>query len=139
MRRIKFTEEEIRQLKHESVYHKHPLVRRRMQALHLKAEGLPHRKIGEILDICPRTLGRYLDAFLNGAEAGRVEALKDLNYKGKPNRLMEKKDEIIAHLEENPPATQKEAQAKIKALTGIQRSLPQVREFLKKTGFSAAR
>jgi transposase len=76
---------------------------------------------------------------LNGTEVGRVEVLKELNYKGKPNRLMEKKDEIIAHLEENPPATQKEAQARIKALTGIQRSLPQVREFLKKTKFAAAR
>jgi transposase len=139
MRQIEFTEEEVKQLKYESVYHKHAVVRRRMQALLLKAEGLPHRKIGEILDICPRTLGRYLDAYLKGSEAGRVEALKGLNYKGKPNRLMEKKDEIIAHLEKNPPATQKEAQARIKELTGIQRSLPQVREFLKKTGFSVAR
>jgi transposase len=49
--------------------------------------------------------------------------------------LMEKKDEIIAHLEENPPATQKEARARIKELTGIQRSLPQVREILKKQDF----
>jgi transposase len=135
MRQIEFTAEEVRQLKYESVYHKHSLVRRRMQALHLKAEGLSHGKIGAILDICPRSLGRYLDTFLKGAEAGRVEALKELNYKGKPNRLMEKKDEIIAHLEENPPATQKEARARIKELTGIQRSLPQVREFLKKQDF----
>jgi len=42
-------------------------------------------------------------------------------------------------LEANPPATRKEAQARIKALTGIQRSLPQVGEFLKKTGFSVGR
>src|SRR5882757_5138561 len=124
MRHIEFTEEEVKQLKYESIYHKHPVVRRRMQTLQLKAEGMSHKKIGEILGICPRTLGRYLDAFLNGAEAGRVDALKDLNYKGKPNRLMERKEEIIAYLEENPPATQKEAQAKIKTLTGIQRSLP---------------
>jgi transposase len=139
MRQIKFTEEEITQLKYESLYHKHALVRRRMQALLLKAEGLSHAKIGEIVDICPTTLRKYFDTFLNGAEAGRVEALKELKYKGKPNRLMEKKVEIIAHLEENPPATQKEAQAKIKELTGIQRSLPQVREFLKKTRFVVAR
>lgn len=139
MRQIKFTEEEITQLKHESLYHEHALVRRRMQALLLKSERMPHAKIGERLDICPTTLRRYFDAFLKGAEVGRVEALKELNYKGKPNRLMEKKDEIIAHLEENPPATQKEAQAKIKELTGIQRSLPQVREFLKKTGFVAGK
>jgi len=140
MRQIKFTEEEITQLKYESLYHKHALVRRRMQALLLKAEGLSHAKIGEILCICPTTLRKYFDLFLNGADhMGRVAALKELNYKGKPNRLMEKKAEIIAHLEENPPATQKEAQARIKALTGIQRSLPQVREFLKKTKFVAAR
>ena len=136
MRQIKFTEEEITQLKHESIYHEHALVRRRMHALLLKSDGWSHAKIGERLDICPTTLRRYFDTFLNGAEVGRVEALKELNYKGKPNRLMEKKDEIIAHLEENPPATHKEAQARIKGLTGIQRSLPQVREFLKKPGSS---
>jgi transposase len=139
MRRIKFTEAEITQLRYESLYHKHALVRRRTQALLLKAEGLPHAKIGERLGICPTTLRKYFDTFLNGAETGRVEALKELNYKGKPNRLMEKKDEIIAHLEKEPPATHKEAQARIKELTGIQRSLPQVREFLKKVGFAAER
>lgn len=52
---------------------------------------------------------------------------------------MEKKDEIIAHLEKDPPATHKEAQARIRELTGIQRSLPQVSEFLKKAGFAAER
>jgi len=137
MRRIKFTEDEIAKLRHESIHHNHVLVRRRTQALLLKAEGLPHAKIGERLDICPTTLRKYFDLFLSGTETGRVEALKEVNYKGKPNRLMEKKDEIIKHLEENPPTTQKEAQAMIKELTGIQRSLPQVREFLKKTGFAA--
>lgn len=139
MRQIKFTEEEITQLKYESVYHKHPVVRRRMQALLLKTEGLSHAKIGEVQDICPTTLRKYLDIFLDGAEVGRVEALKGLNYKGKPNRLMEKKDVIIEYLEKNPPATQKEAQAKIKERTGLQRSLPQVGEFLKKTKFVVAK
>jgi transposase len=61
-----------------------------------------------------------------------VEGLKQLNYTGTPNRLMEKNAEIIPMLEADPPATYKEAQAQIKAQTGVQRSLPQVREFLKK-------
>lgn len=102
-----------------------------MQALRLKAQGVAHKKNGEILGIGQTTLRKYLDAFL----AGRVAGLKELNYKGKPNLLMEKKDEIISMLEANPPATYKEAQARIKTQTGLQRSLPQVREFLKKTGF----
>jgi hypothetical protein len=66
MRQIKFTEEEIAELAYESIYHKHPIIRRRMQA---------------------------------SAEEGRVAALIELNYKGKPNRLMEKRDEIVLNLE----------------------------------------
>ena len=139
MRRIEFTEEEIRQLRYESLYHAHALVRRRTQALLLKAEGQSHAKIGDRLDICPTTLRSYFDLFLSGVATKRVEALKGLNYKGKPNRLMEKIDEVIAYLESNPPATYKEAQVRIKELTGLQRSLPQVSEFLKKVGFVVER
>jgi len=42
-----------------------------------------------------------------------------------------KKDEIIAALEANPPATLREAQALLKDVTGVGRSLTQVSEFLK--------
>ena len=135
MRQIQFTQEEIAQLTYESVHHPHAIVRRRMLALRLKAQGLAHKEIGATLGIGQNTLREYFDAF----EVGRVESLKQLKYKGKPNRLMEKKGEIIPMLEANPPATYKEAQAKIKAQTGLQRSLPQVREFLKKTGFSVVK
>lgn len=135
MRQIQFTEEEIARLTYESIHHPHAIVRRRMLALRLKAKGMPHKEIGVTLSIGQNTLREYFDTF----EAGRVEGLKQLHYKGKPNRMMEKKDEIIPMLEANPPATYKEAQAKIKAQTGLQRSLPQVREFLKKTGFSVVK
>jgi transposase len=135
MRQIQFTEEEIAQLRYESVYHKHAIVRRRMQALRLKAQGEPHKKIGETVGISQTTLRKYLDTFL----AGRVEALKQLHYTGKPNRLMDKQAEIIPMLEANPPATYKEAQVRIKTQTGLQRSLPQIRAFLKKTNLSVVK
>lgn len=135
MRHIQFSEEEIAQLRHESVYHHHPIVRRRMQALRLKAQGEPHQKIGETVGVSQSTLRKYLDIFL----AGRVEGLKQLHYRGKPNRLMEQKETIIPMLEAQPPATYKEAQARIKAQTGLQRSLPQVRAFLKKTNLSVVK
>jgi transposase len=135
MRHIEFTEEEIKQLAHDSVYHERPIVRRRMQALLLKSQGLLHQEIVKTLDISPTTLRNYFDLFLEG----RVEALKRLGYKGKRNLLMERKDEIIVNLEANPPATYKEAQVKIQTVTGLKRSLPQVREFLKKTGLRAAK
>lgn len=61
---------------------------------------------------------------------GGIESLKQLNYHGKENLLREKKDEIIFALEADPPSSLKQAQAKIKEVTGLKRSLPQVNEFL---------
>ena len=135
MRKIEFTQEQIKQLSYESIHHEHYIVRRRMQALLLKSQGLLHKDIVEILDISETTLREYLDLYL----AGGLDALKELPYQGKANLLGEKKDEIIAALEANPPATYKEAQAKIKEVTGLERSVPQVREFLKKTNLNVAK
>ena len=135
MRKIEFTQEQIKQFSYESIHHEHHLVRRRMQALLLKSQGVRHKDIVEILGISQTTLREYFDLYL----AGGLEALKQLHYQGKANLLAEKKDEIIAALEANPPATYKEAQAKIKEVTSLERSLPQVREFLKKTRLSVAK
>ncbi len=135
MRKIEFSQEQIKQLSYESIHQEHYLVRRRMQALLLKSQGLRHKEIAEILSISETTLREYLDLYL----AGGVEALKALHYQGKANQLAEKKAEIIAALEANPPSTYKEAQAKIKEVTGLQRSVTQVREFLKKTNLTVAK
>jgi transposase len=132
VRKIELSQEQIKQLSYESIHQQHPIVRRRMQALVLKSQGLRHKEIAEILSISETTLREYLDLYL----AGGVEALKELHYQGKANKLAEKKEEIIAALEANPPSTYKEAQAKIKEVTGLQRSVTQVREFLKKTNLT---
>ncbi|NCO40848.1 MAG: helix-turn-helix domain-containing protein [Armatimonadetes bacterium] len=134
MRRIEFSEDVVRQLAHGSVHHPHPLVRRRMQALLWRAEGQSRKRIAELLGVRASTIGDYVNLFLRGG----VEALQELRYRGRPNRLLERKDEILAVLEASPPTTLKEAQARIKAATGLERSLPQVRAFLKKTEFAAA-
>ena len=68
-------------------------------------------------------------------EQGGLEAVRQLNYQGQANLLLERKDEIITALEAEPPGTLKQAQARIEATTGLRRSLPQVRDFLKKTKF----
>jgi len=131
MRKIEFSPDEIKQLRDESNTHAHHLVRRRMLALLLKSEGLAHGQIGHILGISQPTVRAYFDLYLQGG----VEALKQLNYQGQANLLLERQDEIIRALEAEPPATLKQAQARIKAATGLHRSLPQIGEFLKKTNF----
>ena len=135
MKPIEFTEEEIRQLAYESVYHQHPIVRRRMQALLLKSQGLSRRRIAQILNLNPSTVRTYFNLFV----AGRVQALQRLGYLGKPNRLQERIDDILPALEAHPPATLKEAQAQIEAVSGLKRSLTQVSLFLKKTRWCAAK
>jgi transposase len=129
MRRIQFSEDEVLQLKKERLEHEHPIVRRRMMALYLKALGYRHKDICNELDITHVCLYEYLDLYMNEG----LDGLKRLGYHGRPNLLDEKRDIIIAYLETNPPGTLKEAQARIEEITGIKRSLPQIRAFLKKT------
>lgn len=135
MRKIEFSPEQVKQLRDESHRHPHPLVRRRMWALLLKSEELAHGQIGHILGISQPTLRTYFDLY----EQGGVEALKHLNYQGQANLLLARKAEIIEALEAEPPATLKQAQARIEAATGLHRSLPQVAEFLKKTNFGGGK
>ena len=135
MRHIEFSQDDIKQLSYESVHHPHPLVRRRMQALLFKAQGMSHKEIGLYLEISQTTLRKYFDLYLSGG----VVALKQLHYQGKVNHLLQQKEVIVAALEANPPSTLKQAQAMIKEVTGLERSLPQVREFLKKTRLSGAK
>lgn len=129
MRRIQFTEEDILQLKNQRLQHNHPIVRRRMMALYLKSQGLRHKDICTELSISNMCLSEYLDLYMKEG----LEGLKRLGYRGKRNLLLENRELIIAHLEAQPPATLKEARARIEEITGIRRSLPQIRAFLKKT------
>lgn len=96
---------------------------------------MSHKDIGLYLDISQTTLWKYFDLYLSAG----VVALKRLHYQGKTNHLLQQKGVIVAAMEANPPSTLKQAQAIIKEATGLERSLPQVREFLKKTRLYFAR
>jgi transposase len=95
--------------------------------------GRRHKDICDELNISGLCLRNYLDKYMNEG----LEGLKSLGYRGKRNLLDENRDIIIAHLEAQPPGTLKEARARIEELTGIRRSLPQIRAFLKKTPLAA--
>ncbi len=62
-----------------------------------------------------------------------IDKLKEVNYYRPESELNAHIVSLEAHLKTNPPATIKEAQHEIEALTGVRRSETQVREFLKKT------
>jgi transposase len=121
-------------LNYERYHHPMPLVQRRMEALWLKSHGLPHGQIAQLVNITENTLRDYFQLYLEGG----VERLKEVAIRGPESALQKHYASLEAYFRAHPPATIKEAQSKIEALTGIQRSETQVREFLKKNSISGA-
>lgn len=130
MLNLKFTPAMIDQLHHERTRHPHPRVRQRMEAVYLKALGLPHKEIGRIVRISQTTLREYLQMY----QEGGIEALKELNFYQPQSDLDDHQDSLRQEFEQRPPATINEAVERIEQLTGLRRSPTQVTEFLKKLG-----
>jgi len=130
MIRIAFPDADLEALNYERYHHPHPHVQRKMEALWLKSQGLPHHEICRLTAISPDTLRRYLRAY----QAGGLEALKEIPFYRPHSELAAHRDTLEAHFRQHPPASMKQAQAEIEALTGIHRSVNRVREYLKAIG-----
>lgn len=122
------------QLNYERYHHPVPLVQRRMEVLWLKSHDLPHHLIAKLANISENTMRDYFQLYIEGG----VEKLKEVNFYRPQSDLVNHISSLEAYFQANPPATIKEAQAEIEALTGVKRSETQVREFLKKNSISVA-
>jgi transposase len=132
---IDFTKEAIDQLRQERYEQPHPRVQRKMEALLLKSQGLSHGDIGKIVGICQDTLREYFYQYKNGG----IEALKVTNFYQPKSELVQHQGTIEEEFRANPPATVKEATARIEELTGIRRSVHRVGKFLKKNRLKTAK
>jgi len=130
MIRIEFSEEEKRALDYERYHHPHPHVQRKMEALWLKSQQLPHKDICRFTGISKHTLCTYLQAYKEGG----INKLKEINFYKPTSVLSLHAETIETYFREHPPASIKEARAKIYELTGITRSPTQVRQFLTSLG-----
>jgi transposase len=130
---LEFTPEILEVLNYERYRHPLPLVQRRMEALWLKSHGLLHGQIAQLVNITENTLRDYFQLYVDGG----VERLKEVAIQGPESALQEHYASLEAYFRAHPPATIKEAQSKIEALTGIKRSETQVREYLKKNSIFA--
>ena len=130
MIKIEFTEEEIRALNYERYHHPHPHVQRKMEALWLKSQGLPHKQIARLTDVSINVVTSYFREY----QAGSIEKLKELNFYQPESQLRQHIETIETYFREHPPATIKEAMGKIEKLTGLKRSETQVRKFLLSIG-----
>jgi transposase len=130
MIRIEFSEAEKQALDYERYHHPHPHVQRKMEALWLKSQKLPHKDICRLTGISKHTLCTYLEAYKEGG----IHKLKELNFYRPTSVLSLHAKTIETYFRSYPPASIKEAREKIHELTGIRRSPTQVRQFLTSLG-----
>lgn len=131
MIQIEFTPEEIKALEHERYYYPDPKVQKKLEAVYLKSQGLEHQAICRICSISKTTLVTYLKQY----QEGGIERLKQTLYAGgKENELLPHAQTLKEYFEEHPPRNSVEARAKIKELTGIERSPTQIRAFMRRLG-----
>ena len=127
---LEFTAEEQEDLYYERFHHPHPRVQKKMEALWLKSQKLPHTSICQLAGISGNTLRSYLKEY----QKGGIEKVKFVNFYRPKSKLEAHKTTLKSYFEKNPPATINEAVNKIEELTGIKRSPTQVRKFLKAMG-----
>ena len=123
---INFSDEDKDTFAHERYYHHHPRVRRKMEALWLKSQGIPHTQIATLAGISINVVTTYLKEFTEGG----IERLTQLNFNKPQSEMENHREKLKEYFNENPPATIKEAMGAIERLTGLKRSEPQVRKFL---------
>src|SRR5947207_15649319 len=118
MLRLTFTEEDIKELHDQRYHHPHPRVQMKMEALLLKAKGLPHHQIASCVGVCENTVRSYLKQY----QTGRIEALKRLEFHHPSTELQAHHQPLAAHFTDHPLATIPHPVKLIKQLTGFKRS-----------------
>ncbi len=130
MIRVEFSDEDKTVLSYERYNHPHPFVQRKMEALWLKSQGLAHKDICRLTNVCSTTLTEYVRSY----QRGGIEALKMLAFRRPRSDLEDHRATLEAYFREHPPTSAKQAMATIEKLTGVKRSPERVRTFLKRMG-----
>lgn len=87
------------------------------------------KKIMERLNVSYNTIKKYAGLLQNDKIS---ELFEDKAYRPK-SEMEDYRNEIMSELDKHPARTLREAAVIIEQVTGLKRSLPQVRNFLKKT------
>lgn len=127
---ITFSDQDVNDLHFNRFEYPHPRIQLRFEALYLKAMGLSHAEICRYCQITKATLSKYLKMY----QTGGIDSLRQWNYHGKVNSLSAQSSTIEEYFRSNPPVSSKQAASEIKKLTGISRSITQVKGFLHSIG-----
>jgi transposase len=130
MLHLTFSETDLKELHYQRYHHPHPRVQMKMEALLLKAKGLPHHQIAQCVGISENTLRTYFKQYHQGG----VAVLQQLNFYRPASQLQDHRHSLEEFFRANPPATISQAVKQIEELTGLKRSPTQVGLFLRKLG-----
>src|SRR4030067_2885569 len=115
---FEFDPEIMKELNYQRYNHSTPLVQRRMDAIRLKAYGMLHKQIAQIIGITENTLRDYFELY----EQCGIEKLKEIHYYQPESELKEHIVSLETYFREHPPATIKQAQPEEEVTTGVVRS-----------------
>lgn len=130
MIRIAFNEGDKAALNYERYNHPHPSVQQKMEVLWLKSQGMKHKDICRMADVCSTTLTSYVKEYAEGG----MEALKTVKFNRPRSELDDHRETLEEYFRTHPPATVKKAMAAIEKLTGLKRSHERTRKFLNRIG-----
>lgn len=132
MLQLNLSEAEIQRLNYERYHYPSPIVQKRLYAVYIKStQKRSNEEIGKIVGLARKTVGYWVQAYKKGG----FESLCQLNYGTNKSELEKYSHDIIQSFTESPPMHVKEAIARIKDMTGIERSPTQVRAFMKRHDF----
>jgi hypothetical protein len=130
MMHIEFSAQETRAFDYERYPHPHPHVQRKMAALWLKSQKLPHKAICRFTGIAKHPLCTYLQS----SKQGGLETLKEIKLYNPKSALFFHAKTRATSFRDHPPGSINAARDQIYALTGITRSPTPVRQFLGSLG-----
>jgi transposase len=129
---LRISEAETQELNYERFYYPDPKVQKRMHVIFFKSRGFTHSEIAVLADVHFNSVTNFIKMYKEGG----IDSLKQLNYHSPQSELVPFEKTIEAEFRSKPPLSSKEAGQRIAKMTGIKRSLTQVRSFLKRIGMS---
>jgi transposase len=128
---LSLSEAEIEKLSYERYAYPEVMVQKRIFSVWLKAiSTYSNEEIGVITSLHENTVARWIAVYKQHG----YEALLINNYGTNESKLEEHSESLLASFQEEPPRTAGEAAERIEEMTGMERSLEQVRNFMKRHG-----
>src|ERR1700730_9660552 len=128
---IKFSNEQLKQMRELHLQHPHPVIRSRALTLLLKSQDIAHNKIAGTVGVCTNTVREYFRMYTQGG----IEQLTVINFRKPESQLAPFKSIIREYFEKIPPSTIAQACFEIEKLIGVSIKIEAMRIYVQSLGW----